>query len=310
VGTSNTLQVASGATITAANLYLNTPNASSGLNGYYNQTGGSVTLSGDFGLGNYNGNGGNACPTNAIISGGTLTANGQLYLYKWSTSNLTVSNAGVANAATLRLGWVDSSPTGTINLGDGTTFSGGMVFTGTGTTTLTGAVSFTGPTKVAAGTLAGTTTLGNLSVAHLAALEGGSAGAGTLTAAEVTLGSLATDATALKGKLAAIAGYKPLAVTNLTLNGGNGTVALAVSGTGLTNGNTYDLLVSTNPITAPNATSVLAALKSGARAFTPAVSGDFKIIQVLYMRLRNSERYFCGSVSGFFKYVSSRNLRR
>ncbi len=78
-----------------------------------------------------------------------------------------------------------------------------------------------GPTKVAGGTLGGTTTLGNVSVANLAALEGGAGAPGTLTAADVTLGSGAADTTSLRGKLSATAGYQALAVTNLTLNGGN-----------------------------------------------------------------------------------------
>lgn len=368
---SGTVAVVSGANVAAKNFQLmqDGGGSASGTQ-YYNQTGGTFTVSGEFGLGGATTGGTSGCTNTATISGGTLTVNTSLNLYKWATSILNVNNAGTVNATSVQLGWGDSNPTGTINVGDGTTFSGGtsiqdggtsgvlnvnawdvrnnrsytlnikggtlkagaggtnwlpantfsttaganvqeaggiidnggyaitiaqalkhggvaatdggLIFKGSGTTTLTGAVSYTGPTVVAGGTLAGTTTLGNVTVANAAALEGGAAGNGTLTAADVTLGSGASDITALKGKLSPTAGSKAIAVTNLVLNGGNGTVTLDVSGTGLTNGNTYDLLVSANPISTPHATSVLAALKTNARAFTPVVSGDLKKIQVLY----------------------------
>lgn len=369
--TTGSVAVVSGANVTVKTLQLTQDGGdSSNSTQSYNQTGGLCTVFGEFGLGGSTVGGTSGNTNNATISGGTLTVNTSLNLYKWATSNLNVTHAGTVNAASVRLGWLDSSPVGTINLGDGTNFSGGtsildggtsgvlkvnawdiksnrsyslnfkggtlkagaagtnwlpsnsfstaaganvqeaggiidnggyaitiaqalkhggvaamdggLVFKGSGTTSLTGAVSYTGPTNVASGTLGGNITLGNVFVANSGKLEGGASGTGTLTAADVTLGSGAADLTGLKGKLSVTPGSKALAVTNLVLNGGNGTVTIDVSGTGLVNGSTYDLLVSMNPITAPNASSVLAALKSNARAFTPVVDVDLKKIQVLY----------------------------
>ena len=42
----------------------------------------------------------------------------------------------MVNAASLRIAWVDSSPTGTINLGDGVNFSGGASINDGGTSGL------------------------------------------------------------------------------------------------------------------------------------------------------------------------------
>jgi autotransporter-associated beta strand protein len=132
---SGALGVLSGANISATSLALFQNSVTSGtLN--YNQTGGSVTLANELGLGASSAGGDSGCINTATISGGTLTANTILYLYKWATSTLTVSGPGVVNAASLRIGWVDSSPTGTINLGDGTTFSGGTSILDGGTSGL------------------------------------------------------------------------------------------------------------------------------------------------------------------------------
>jgi autotransporter-associated beta strand protein len=129
--TTSNVGVLSGANITSANIYLFQNNvANGGVN--YNQTGGTVTATAEFGIGASTAGGATGRTNNATISGGSLTA-GTLFLYKWATSNLTVSNAGVVNAASLRLGWVDASPTGSITLGDGVTFSGGTGISDGGT---------------------------------------------------------------------------------------------------------------------------------------------------------------------------------
>lgn len=137
--------------------------------------------------------------------------------------------------------------------------------------------------SVAAGaTFGGTATAGNISVSNGAILEGGYNNAGTLSAANVTLGSTSTDTVTLKGTLSTTAGYKAYSVNNLTLNGGDQSALLDVSGIGLVSGTSYDVLVSANAITAPNASSVVAALKSNSRAYTPMISNAGKTIQVYY----------------------------
>lgn len=141
----------------------------------------------------------------------------------------------------------------------------------------------------------GTITAGNVTVANGGTLEGGYNGSGTLTAANVTLGSVAVDSVTIKGTLSTTSGYKPLAVTNLTINGGDQMLVLDAAGLGLTTGTYYDLLVSTNTITAPNATSVFAALKSNARAYTPNLDGTGKKIQLYYDA--NSSVYWTGAAS-------------
>ncbi len=45
--------------------------------------------------------------------------------YKWQTCTFTVSNSGVVSTGDLYTGWNDSTPSGTINIGDGLNFSGG-----------------------------------------------------------------------------------------------------------------------------------------------------------------------------------------
>ncbi|MCX6875910.1 MAG: autotransporter-associated beta strand repeat-containing protein, partial [Verrucomicrobia bacterium] len=163
------------------------------------------------------------------------------------------------------------------------TLSGGSSFVGTSSGALTVAAgtlyinnSFTtAPTVSVAGgaRFGGASTVANVTVGNAGTLEGGTSGSGTLTAADVTLGSVVTDTATLKGTLSTTVGYKPLAVTNLTLNGGNNSVTLDASGAGLTNGSYNDLLVSTNAITAPNASSVAAVFKSNSRSYTPNVDG-------------------------------------
>jgi autotransporter-associated beta strand protein len=121
--TTGAISVVAGANITAKNFPLAQDNVSN-LTQTYNQTGGTVTVTNEFGLGGSTVGGASNNSNIGNISGGTLTA-GMLFLYKWATCTLNVSSAGTVNATTLRIGWVDSSPTGTINIGDGATFSGG-----------------------------------------------------------------------------------------------------------------------------------------------------------------------------------------
>lgn len=243
---------------------------------------------------------------NLNFSAGTNVNNGTLRLTKTTAWNSNVS-LGASNSPTLQL----NSPL----LGDSWTFfkqiTGGfsnakIEKTGPGTAILapasgsnfigstTGALTVTGGSlyltsafttapavSVATNaTFGGTSTVGNITVASGGVVEGGMSGIGTLTAGNLTLGTLAADTTTLKGSLST--GYNAFAVTNLTINGGNQSVTLNASGLGLTNGGTYDLLVSTNPITAPNASSVLASLKSNSRAYTPVVDGTGTKIQMTY----------------------------
>ena len=235
-------------------------------------------------------------------TGTTTVNNGTLKLTRangstWSNSNVALN---VANTPTLQLNaaagaaWTFSKQLAggsitakiekvglgsvILNPAAGSSFvgtpAGALTVTG-GRLYLNGAFTTAPAVSVAGGaTFGGTSTAGNVTVASGGTLEGGMGGTGTLTAGNVTVGSLATDTATLKGGLSTTAGYKALAVTGLTLNGGDQTVTLDAVGLGLVNGNTYDLLVSTTPITAPNATSVLAVLKSNARAYTPQVTGN------------------------------------
>ncbi len=140
-----------------------------------------------------------------------------------------------------------------------------------------------GSVSVAANaTFGGAGVASNITVQSGGALQGGYNGSGTLTAADVTLGSIAADITTLKGTVSTNSDYKPIAVTSLAINGGDGKVILEASGMGLTSGTYYDLLVSASAITAPNASSVLAALKSNSRAYTPNVDGTGTKIQLYY----------------------------
>ena len=160
----------------------------------------------------------------------------------------------------------------------------------------------------------GTATAGAITVNNGATLQGGYSGAGTLTAgnvtvnnggiidvsaggllsaATVTLGATSSDTVTIAGSLAA--GKTPVAVTNLTINGGNQSVILNASGLGLTSGSYYDLIDSTNAITAPNDTSVLATLKSNSRAYTPFVDATGTKIQLFYDA--NASIYWTGAAS-------------
>ena len=183
------------------------------------------------------------------------------------------------------------------------TSSGALTVSG-GTLYLSTAFTTAPAVSVAAGAhFGGSATVGNVTLANTATLEGGRNGSGTLTAANLTIGSLATDTATLKGTLASSIGYKPLAVTNLSLNGGNNSVTLEAEGVGLTSGSAYDVLVSTNPITAPNAAAVVAVFKSNSRAYTPNVDGTGKKVQLYYDA--NASVYWSGATSGAWNTSAS-----
>lgn len=134
------------------------------------------------------------------------------------------------------------------------------------------------PVAVAGGaSFGGFGSAGNITVSGGGTLEGGNSGAGSLTANNVSLSGAAT----LKGSLSSTAGSRALTVANLAINGGDQSLLINPSGSGLTAG-TYDLVVSTNPITAPGATSVQATLKSASRQYTPLVDGTGTKIQMIY----------------------------
>ncbi len=97
----------------------------------YNQSAGTVNVSGLFGLGQSTA-GGDTSDTNiANFTGGTLTA-GTLQLYKWATSSqVNISGSATVTAGTLQIGWSDSSPTGAITVGNGS--AGGTLAWGTTT---------------------------------------------------------------------------------------------------------------------------------------------------------------------------------
>lgn len=234
------------------------------------------------------------------LTNGTLRLTGTNAVTNFGTTSSTVA-LDATNAVTLQLNAAGAGDSLTFSKGiTGGSASATVAKIGPGTVTLTGAKTFTGAVAANNGklylnssfttapavsvsggaTLGGTSaTVGNVSVASGGTLEGGQSGIGTLTAANVTLGSTSTDTATLKGT---IGGAAPLSVTNLTINGGDATILLDVVGTGLTNGSTYDLLVSTNAITAPNAASVLDALTTTSRSLTPVVDGTGTKIQLLY----------------------------
>jgi fibronectin-binding autotransporter adhesin len=152
-------------------------------------------------------------------------------------------------------------------------------------------IASSSPVSVANGaTFGGFGSAGNIAVSGGGTLEGGNSGAGTLTANNVTT----SGTTTFKGSLSTAPGSRALAVTNLAINGGDQSLLINPSGTGLTSG-TYDLLVSANPITAPGATSVQAALKPASRLFTPVLDGTGTKIQVVYDP--NASVYWTGAAS-------------
>ena len=237
---------------------------------------------------------------NLSLTGGTLRLTGANAITNFGTTSSSLA-LDATNAVTLQLNAANSGDSLTFSKNiTGGSASATVAKTGPGTVTLTGTKGYTGSTTVQGGrlyqnatfttapavsvasgaTLGGTSTVGNVTLASGSTLEGGQNGSGMLTATGVTAGSIAADTVTLKGTVAT--GATPLTVTNLTLNGGAQTVTLDTAGTGLTNGATYDVVVSANPISAPNAGSVLATLKTTTRAFTPAVDGTGTKIQVVY----------------------------
>ena len=256
-------------------------------------------------------------------TGATTVTAGALELAKPATFNSSSIELGAANSPTLKLGtplvadsWTFASPIsggsasakiektgpGTLVLtpGAGSSFTGtssGALTVSGGTLYLTAAFTTAPAVSVAAGArFGGSARAGNVTLAHAATLEGGMSGSGTLTAANLTIGSRPADTATLKGTLAGGAGYKPLAVTNLTLNGGNGSVTLDVAGAGLTNGSYYDLLVASNPISAPNASSVVEVFTTNSRAYTPTLDGTGTKLQLYYSA--DASVYWSGAASG------------
>ena len=247
-----------------------------------------------------NGSGKQTLSGTLTYSGATTINAGTLELQKPSSfaSNIAL---GAANSPTLQLSsplvtdtWtlsqqisggsasakLEKTGLGTVivNLSGGSSFvgtSGGALTVAAGALYINNSFTTAPAVAVAGGArFGGASTVANVTVGNAGALEGGVGGTGTLTAADVTLGSVVTDTATLKGTLSTTVGYKPLAVTNLTLNGGDNSVTLDATGAGLTSGSYYDLLESANAISAPNASSVAAVFKSNSRSYTPNVDGN------------------------------------
>ncbi len=160
------------------------------------------------------------------------------------------------------------------------------------------------PVSVANGaTFGGNGAAGSVAVANGGTLEGSYNGNGMLTAGAVTLGAAAGDTTMLKGTLSPAGGSKAVKVSSLAINGGNQKVLINAAGTGLTSGSTYDLLESDTPITAPNASSVVASLKSSSRSYIPVVDGSGKKIQVKFDS--NASIYWTGTGSNVWDTSAS-----
>jgi fibronectin-binding autotransporter adhesin len=123
-GTSGTLQVVNGAKISAAALNL-FQNSISGGSLSYIQTGGSVNVTANTELGASSVGGDSGCGNTMTVTGGTLST-GSLQFYKWAgTTILNISGSALITTPDLYTGWNDSTPSSTINIGDGLTFSGG-----------------------------------------------------------------------------------------------------------------------------------------------------------------------------------------
>ena len=123
-----TLSVTGGA-YSVASLSLFQNNLNNGTS-TYNQSGGTVNVSGTFELGHSTAGNSSGDTNIANITGGTFTA-GTLQFYKWANSQMNISGGATVTAGTLFLGWVDSSPTGSITVGNGTT--GGTLAWGSAT---------------------------------------------------------------------------------------------------------------------------------------------------------------------------------
>ena len=156
-------------------------------------------------------------------------------------------------------------------------------------------------------TFGGMGTVGAIKVNNGGILEGGYTGVGTLSGGNVTVGSLNTDTAIFKGTLSTTAGYKPMAVSGLTVNGGNQSVLLDASGVGLVNGTAYDVLVSASPISAPNASNVLAAFKSNSRTYTPFIDGTGTKVQLIYDQ--NASVYWVGTSGGAWNTSATQNWK-
>lgn len=124
-------------------------------------------------------------------------------------------------------------------------------------------------------TIGGRGTVGATVLADGAAIQGGRSGTGALTTGDLTMAGAAT----VSGTLAA--GTTPVSAQALTLNGGNGSVQLNMTGSGLVSGTDYDVLSYTS-ISAPNASSPLAAFSSPSRIFAPVLDTVNKKVKLHY----------------------------
>jgi autotransporter-associated beta strand protein len=178
---------------------------------------------------------------------------------------------------------IEKAGTGVVTLaGPGTTFAGTAadalkVTEGTLYVDVALAAS---PAVVSGGMIGGKGSLGDTWIQAGGAIEGGHAGAGALTVSNLTIGSGAADTATVKGTLAA--GTTPIVTQNLTLNGGNGSVLLNATGTGLTDGSYYDVIGYSGTLSAPNAGSPQTVFTTNSRAYYPYVNMVAKKVQLYY----------------------------
>lgn len=236
----------------------------------------------------------------------TLQLNSALAADSWTFAKQITGGSTAAKIEKIGLGTVLLTPAASSSFVGSTTeaikVSGGKLY-------LNNANFTTAPVASVAGgaTFGGTGTVGNVTVASTGTIEGGSAGTGTLTAGNVTLGSGVADTATIKGSVNTTPGSKALAVTNLTLNGGDQKTTIDATGsTGLAPLTTYNLLVSTNPIAAPNATSVLSALKSNSRLYAVGLANSDTTITVTYDP--NASVYWTGAASTAWN-ISATNFK-
>lgn len=260
------------------------------------------------------------------LTGGTLRLTGANAITNFGSATSTLA-LDSTNAVTFQLN--------AVNVGDSLVFSkditggasanariekigdGSVSLTGAGSTfagTAADAISVKGgklyvnvalagsPTTVSAGRIGGSGSIGAATIGDEGTIEGGSNGVGTLTTGNLTFGAVSSDTATVAGTLAA--GVTPISVQNLTLNGGNGSVVLNASGSGLVNGSTYDVMSYTS-ISAPNAGSPLAAFTSANRMFAPVLDTVNKKVQLSYDA--NAVLTWTGTGSSEWSYATGLN---
>ncbi|MBN8460055.1 MAG: autotransporter-associated beta strand repeat-containing protein [Verrucomicrobia bacterium] len=140
----------------------------------------------------------------------------------------------------------------------------------------------------AAGTFGGNGGAGNITVDNGGTLQGGmDNGTGALTAGSLTLNGTAT----LKGSVSATAGTKAISVTDFTVNGGAQSVLLAATGTGLTDGTSYDFLTWSGTTNVTDAS----VFKQVVRNLTPTLDLANKKVQLTYSAAGSSIYWTGGS---------------